>query len=122
MTRERGNVNTAGRVLVGIAAVVVVAAVIVVGYLGGWWLRTDVQDRDARVRRSTFEQQATYRDEIVRKIGDVRAIDVQIRQSPEHAKELNAQRAAIVAIICRDNTHIRGDLDADSDQFIREEC
>lgn len=103
---------------IGLGAVV--AAVLL--YLGGWWLAKDVNNREAHVRRTTFEQQATYRDEMVRKIGDVRAIDVQIRESPDQAAQLRAQRQAIVAIVCRDNTHINGGLDADTEAFVQEEC
>lgn len=114
--------RTAEKVLLGLAGVVVVIAIIVGGYLGGWWLKKDINNRSAHVNRTTFEQQATYRDEMVRKIQDVKAIDVQLVASPEIADQLRAQRVAIVNIVCRDNTHISGGLDVATQAFVTEEC
>jgi uncharacterized protein HemX len=114
--------NTAGKVLIGIAVAVIAVGIAVGGYLGGWWLQKDINNRSAHIRRTTFEQQTTYRDEMIRKIADVRAIDAQIAQSPDARAELGAQRKAIVAIVCRDNTHINGGLDSDTAAFVSQEC
>jgi hypothetical protein len=114
--------RTGSKVLVGVAAAVVVLAVIVGGYLGGWWLNTDINNRQAHLNRTTFEQQTTYRDEMVRRIQDVKAIDLQIGQSPDQAPQLQAQRRAIVDIVCRDNTHINGGLDSSTAAFVEREC
>lgn len=114
--------NAVSKVIVGIAVAVLVVAVIVGGYLGGWWLNKDINNRQAHLNRTTFEQQTTYRDEMIRKIEDVRSIDAQIAENPDNAAELRAQRQAIVAIVCRDNTHINGGLDNDTASFVQEEC
>lgn len=114
--------SAAGKTLVGIAVAVILVGIAVGGYLGGWWLNTDVANRQARLNRTTFEQQTTYRDEMIRKIGDVRLIDTQIVQSPEAAPQLQAQRVAVVAIVCRDNTHINGGLGAATAAFVQGEC
>lgn len=103
--------------LIGVACAVIVVAIIVGGYLGGWWLNTDINNRNAHLRRTTFEQQATFRDEITRKIADVRTIDTE-----DQTPEVIAQRQAIVDIICRDNTHINGGLDSASAAFVQENC
>lgn len=106
-----------GRAL-GVLGFVGIGVMVIVGvYLGGWWLNKDVNNRNAHLRRTTFEQQTTYRDEMVRKIEDVRAIDAQ-PQTPE----VQAQRRAIVNIVCRDNGHINGGLDSATAQFVGENC
>src|SRR5258708_5049581 len=97
-----------------VAAAVVFALVVVGGYLAGWWLKTDVTNRNSKLNRASFEQQTTYRDEMIRRISDVQSIDLQIVQSPELRPQLEAQRKAIVNIVCRDNTHIQGNLDSDT--------
>jgi hypothetical protein len=109
-------------VVLTLLAIIVAGVVAVALYQGGWWLNKNAENHRADIRRSGFEQQTTYRDEIVRKIADVRAIDQQITESTDDTAQLQAQRKAIVNIICRDNTHIQGGLDSDSAQFVQEEC
>lgn len=119
---ERG--STAAAVLATLGVVVVLAAIVVGGYLGGWWLQKDVQNRQSRINRASYEQQTTYRDEMIRKIADVRAIDAQISGTPDPdvQDQLKAQRSAVVAIVCRDNTHIQGGLDQATESFVGREC
>lgn len=105
-----------------VGAAILFVLVVVGGYLGGWWLQKDVNNRTAHINRTSFEQQTTYRDEMIRRIQDVRAIDVQIAENPSAAPQLNAQRIAIVNIVCRDNTHISGGLDTDTATFVGKEC
>lgn len=109
-----------------VVTVAVIGAVIVGGYLGGWWLQKDINNRQAHLNRTTFEQQTTYRDEMVRKIQDVRSMDVQLTQVPvsdtDELAKLKAQRISIVNIVCRDNTHISGGLDTDTAAFVSQEC
>lgn len=114
--------TTGHRILVGTAAMIVAVGVLVGGYFGGWWLNTDINNRQAHLNRTTFEQQTTYRDEMVRRIQDVKAIDVQIAESRDQAPQLQAQRRAIVDIVCRDNTHINGGLDSSTATFVEREC
>ena len=108
--------------LAAVGAAIVFVLVVVGGYLGGWWLQTDTTNRTSKLNRKSFERQATYRDEMVRKISDVETIDLQIVQSPELAPQLQAQRLAVVHIICRDNTYIQGGLDTDTAAFVGKEC
>lgn len=105
-----------------VLAAIVIVLVVVGGYLGGWWLKTDVTNRNSKLVRGSFEQQTTYRDEMIRRISDVQSIDLQIAQSPELRPQLEAQRRAIVNIVCRDNTHIQGGLDNSIAAFVSKEC
>lgn len=114
--------SKAGVALATIGSIILVIVIVVGGYLGGWWLKTDVNNRQAHLNRTTFEQQTTYRDEMVRKIQDVKAIDVQIVEAPDAVDQLKAQRVAIVNIVCRDDTHISGGLDDATQTFVTQEC
>lgn len=109
-------------VAVSIGAVFLIGVIVVGGYLGGWWLQTDTTNRHSKLLRKSFERQATYRDEMVRKIEDIVSIDVQLVQSPELAPQLGAQRKALVHIVCRDNGYIQGGLDSDTSIFVAKEC
>jgi hypothetical protein len=50
-------------VLYTVTAVVLVIAVVVGGYLGGWWLRKDVTDRQVRVDNRNTGTQTAWHDE-----------------------------------------------------------
>lgn len=123
MSRDQGG-GAAAAVLATFAVIILIAGIVVGGYLAGWWLNEDIQNRQAHLNRTTFEQQTTYRDEMVRKIGDVKAVDVQIAQNPDPdvQAQLQAQRRALVDIVCRDNTHINGGLDLATQSFVDKEC
>lgn len=122
MTRSERGWTHAATVGVTLGGLVLVVLLVLGGYFGGWWLRTDIANRGAHLRRATFEQQTTYRDEMVRKIADVRSIDTQITEAPDQAPQLQAQRRAVVDIVCRDNTHINGGLDPATASFVEREC
>lgn len=107
-------------VAIGICAPVILAGVVIGGYQGGWWLQKNAQNQNARIRRSSYEAQTTFRDEMVRKIGDVKSIDVQLVDSD--TPQLRAQRTAIVAIVCADNSRIQGGLDESTAAFVAKEC
>jgi uncharacterized membrane protein YhiD involved in acid resistance len=111
-----------GRVVAVLGAAVLAVGVVIVLYVGGFALKKDVNNRNADIQRTSYEQQTTYRDEMVRKIQEVKAMDVQIQQSPDQAPQLQAQRRAIVDIICRDNTRISGGLDSSTAAFVHQEC
>lgn len=114
--------NNVSRGLIAVVLAIVFVLVVVGGYLGGWWLKTDTTNRTSKLNRKSFEQQTTYRDEMIRRISDVQSIDVQIAQSPELRPQLEAQRRAVVNIVCRDNTHIQGGLDNSTAAFVSKEC
>lgn len=120
MEKNQSGMTTVGAVFATLGALIVLGGIVVGGYLGGWWLKTDINNRQAHLNRTTFEQQTTYRDEMVRKIEDVQAIDAQLAATP--SPELQAQHQAIVNIVCRDNTHINGGLDRTTAEFVRKEC
>lgn len=90
------------------------------GYQAHWWLQKNEQNQNARIRRSSYEAQTTFRDEMVRKIADVKAIDVQL--SDHSTPQLVAQRTAIVSIVCADNSRTQGSLDESTAAFVEKEC
>lgn len=108
--------------LAGFLVVLVIIGVVVGGYLGGWWLNKDVVNRTAKVQRASYNEQQTYRAEIVKTIGQVREIDVELVQTPDQASTLNASRKAFVNIICKDDSYIQGGLDDTSAAFVAKEC
>lgn len=96
----------------GVIAIVVVLCLCVGLYAGYWWLRRDVLNRGADIRRNGFEQQTTFRDEAIRKMADIAAVDTQLADPALPADQrnaLNAQRKAMVADACRIITHVVGD-------------
>lgn len=109
----------------GIAAVVVIASLLVALYAGFWWLKRDVFNRDAQIRRDTFEQQTTYRDEAIRKMDDISSVDAQLADpalAADQRNALNAQRKAMVTDTCRIMTHLVGDTDPSISTFHATNC
>jgi hypothetical protein len=108
--------------------VLFVACVIIVGLaVGGWtlhwFLARSTAGHIARIKRTTFEFQQTYRQEITRKLADVATIDVQLVDPTTDKVTIGAQRKAIVAIVCGDASFIVGDpLPANQAAFIAKEC
>lgn len=98
-------VEKKGKDMKGIAsavgAAILIAAVLVGGYLGGWWLQEDAVDREAGIRERTFARQTALQAEVQDLYRDVRDIDVQITYAnDEQDAALKAQRKAIVIKLC----------------------
>lgn len=109
----------------GVVAIVVVICLCVGLYAGYWWLRRDVLNRGADIRRNGFEQQTTFRDQMTQKMADVAQVDAQLANPDLPADQraaLNAQRAAIVTETCRIATHLAGDVDTSIATFRTANC
>lgn len=86
--------------VVTVVVIVVVAALVVGGYLGGWWLKGDTTNRNANIARHNDGRQIGYVAQ-ARNLDTVLAsIDVQVRQSPDQAAVLTAQRLDIRNRFC----------------------
>jgi hypothetical protein len=86
-----------------VAVLVLIAAVLVGGYLGGWWLRKDVTNRDAEIRRCQYEVQETARDEIIRQSVAIEAIDAQLANpdlTSQQGLALQGQQTAMITQLC----------------------
>lgn len=98
---ERGQVAVA--VLLTIAALVLAVGIVVGGYQLGWWLKGNAVNRTAKINRTSYEVQQTYREKALDDIASVRAVDAQIAEpsTAEAVKsQLRAQRIAIVTQTC----------------------
>lgn len=65
----------ARRVLIGLAAAVLLPATAVGLYLGAWWLRGDTVDRDVRVQNRNTGAQTAWADEARDKVEDFQLLD-----------------------------------------------
>ena len=95
------------------------------GYELGWFFQNNSAQRQSHLNRSGFEAQSTYRDEATRQIDNVSAIDVQLVDPSISADEkvlLNAQRKAVVQIVCNDYNHLQGDISLNITQFAKANC
>lgn len=122
MHRNEKGQSVAAVVLAVFGAMILIVLIVVAGYQGGWWLQKSNANHGAQIRRASDGAQTAYRAEMVRKIQDVKAIDVQIAESPEATAVLTAQRVAIVNIVCSDNAQIQGGLDSATATFVAKEC
>ena len=84
-----------------VGVIVLIVGIVVVGYLGGWWLQGDVVDREARIREQTFARQTALQAEVLTLFQDIRDIDVQLTYAnDEQDVALGAQRKATVIRLC----------------------
>ncbi len=119
--------STIGATVGVIVVIVLLVGLVFGGWALGWWFKGENANREARVIRQGYSNQQTLREEVTRKIGDVQTISVQIAQlgttDPATTQALQAQRKAVVNIVCKDAEQITGDpLPADQDQFVTANC
>lgn len=92
----------------------------------GWFVNNANANREAHVIRNGYSNQQTLREEITKKIADVKNMDTQIaEQTPtmDMVPQLIAQRKAIVAIVCQDAAQISGDpLPTTQASFVSSNC
>lgn len=109
--RDRGSVAIG--VVQAIAAIVFVAVIAVLLYLGAWWIQRDSVDRTARINQDSYARQNALVEQI---LDDVReANDPSIPP---------AQRSALVDIICDSAGKLTGSvaLPSYAARFVTEEC
>lgn len=111
--------------LAALVGIVAVAALLVGLYLGTWWLREDSVNRDAEIRRDSFERQETLRDELLDQAADLGDLDVQLANpslSDDQRDALRGQREAMRRQLCSLAADITGDLTPTIDNTIRGNC
>lgn len=99
--KERGQATLT--VLGTIAALIVVIGILIGGYQLHWWLRGQEVNRSAKINRTSYEVQQTYREKALDDIASVRAVDAQLAEpstSGAVKQQLRAQRTAIVTQTC----------------------
>lgn len=117
--------NGAGKALLGVGIAVLVVAILVGGYLGGWWLKKDITQREAGIREDTFARQTALADEVYTLYADVTRIDVQLLDATKGQRPpLEAQRVAFVERMCDAYGRLNGTVAvaASAESFAREEC
>lgn len=122
---DRGYFWTGGKIAAAvIGALVVIAGFSVAAWKLDWFVTNANANRQAHVIRNGYSNQQTLREEITKKIADVKDMDVQIASSPtDTVAQLTAQRRAIVAIVCQDAVQISGDpLPAIQASFVSSNC
>lgn len=124
---DRDSGTGVGRVvLFGLVAAVLVVGISIAGWKLDWFVTNANTNRQAHVIRNGYSNQQTLREEITRKIADVKDMDTQIAaQTPtmDIVPQLTAQRKAIVAMVCQDAAQISGDpLPASQGAFVASNC
>lgn len=105
-------------------AALAVAAVVAL-FLGGWWLREYAVNRDAEIRRDSFEYQETRADEIVRQSAVLAGLDADLagHVTAEQRGALTAQREAARRQLCNIATDLNPQTATPTvAQIITEEC
>lgn len=103
-------------------AAAAVVGIVILAFTVYWPLHTRAVNREDRLRRDRFEFQQTYRANISRHIADLAAIDVQLTARDADPASLNAQRAAIVRLICADASQLNEPLGGPDAATIAKEC
>lgn len=108
---------------IGLVALAVTLAIGL--WFGGWWIREQAVNRDAEIRRDSFEYQETRADEIVRQATVLADLDADLTAdlTPAQAGAITAQREAARRQLC----NLAADLNPQTAtptvaQIITEEC
>lgn len=110
---------------IGVGVVILLALIVVGGYLGGWWLQKDTINRQNRIDRHSYEVQQTYREKVIDAANTVADIDVQIADpsvTQEQKDALEAQRRAVVTQGCDNEQRISGERPSQVAEFASKEC
>lgn len=94
--------NVALGILATIVGVAVLVGIVIAGYQLNWWLKGNAVNRTAKINRTSYEVQQTYREEVLHDMENLGAVDAQLA-NPAYASmsaELHAQRISIVRTAC----------------------
>lgn len=117
--------GTAAVLAVTLATAVVVGAIVFGGWELGWWFTNHNVSRQAHLYRNSYDYQQTLRDQVTANIGTVISIGPQVAEAtdPGTKKALEAQRSAVLAIVCQEADEVTGDpLPPDQQQFVQLNC
>lgn len=111
---------------VGIAGLVLLGGLIVVGWQAKWWFASHDATRQYQVTQEGVSNQDTLRAQITSRLADVTTITTQIAEAGTDSAEASAlkdQRAAVAGIACSDAAQITGiPLPADQAQWTAVNC
>lgn len=96
-----------------VAVVLAVVLILVLAYLGGWWLTRDSTDRRARVQQQTYGRQNALVEQILDDIREAEGPNVPVNQ-----------RQAVVDQICDNAAKLTGsiELSRHAQNFVNQEC
>lgn len=100
-------------VMAAILGIILIVMIVVGGYLGGWWLKNDVVNRQNRLDQNSYGRQ----NSLVESIND----DIREISAPSVGK---SQRSAITAQICDNASKLNGSIPLayNTQVFIQENC
>jgi hypothetical protein len=123
-TRQAGVAIAVGLVVVG-----VIALIGFVGWLAGWWFRSENVQREDKVYDESYGRQEALKANIVKNIGTVNDITVDLTAldettDAEQVAAFRAQRRAIVVSICVDANKLneRNPMPSDTEAWLEENC
>jgi aminoglycoside phosphotransferase (APT) family kinase protein len=94
--------SVVGKVATALLAALIVVALAVAVWKGGWWVERESTNKRTAIANDSLARQQSLLDESVDTLADIRAIDAQVQfATPEQAKPLRAQRAALVTKFCK---------------------
>jgi glycerol kinase len=99
--------------------------VVVVLYLGGWWVTKDSTDRSDQVNRSSYGFQQAQRQQLSNQITAVGSITSQLSDpavANDQANALHAQRRAVLTQACQTATQITNPLPDDQAAWVGANC
>lgn len=100
MRKQSGQVAVG--ILIGILALLLVVGIAVGGYQLNWWLKSQSVNRNAKINRTSYEVQQTYREEVQKDLQNVATDDREIADPAYAASlaEIKAARIADVNVTC----------------------
>jgi hypothetical protein len=125
--RKDSNGQAVVAVLATILGLILIVGIAVGGYQLNWWLKGQAVNRNAKINRTSYEVQQTYREEVFTDMSKVRAFDAQI-EDPAYKGSVPQLRAARIAQIRTTCDHIArlmtsgAGVDPDVTAFHDREC
>jgi hypothetical protein len=107
-----------------VGVIILIALITVAGYLGGWWLQSDVTNRQAHIDRQNYGSQLAYVNKVSDNMAEIASIDTQVLSPSLDAGTkagLNAQKVAIVNTTCK-TYHLIVDPPADEASWAAGHC
>lgn len=91
--------------VIGVVALMVIATVFI-GWSVGWWFTAQNINRQAHITQNSYENQVTLHQQITQDIATVDSITAQMAAPGAPVAALDAQRKAVVNIVCGDAQNI----------------
>jgi hypothetical protein len=99
--------------------------IVFVGWRVGWWFKTQDTQRQDQMYDQSYGRQTALKDQVTKNVALVLAITGQISQGdPADTAPLQAQRKAVVSMVCADAARINptNPLTGDQAAFVAANC